>query len=245
MRRRLTLPALVAALALALAGCGGSGDGGGSDDGAAATPTTTATATAPATPPAGELRGGLVEPPQPAPPLRLRDAEGRMVDAADFRGRPLLVTFVYANCPDVCPLLMSTIAQARRDLGPEADDLAVLAVSLDPEGDTPAAATAFLERHRMTGAARFLVGERAELERVWAAWGIEAEALHTHPPGTPADHAHDDDGSALAGANPTAGDIAHTSLTYGVSASGTLTTAYPAGFPVDAMAHDIPLLAAS
>lgn len=250
LRRRLPLLAL--ALALALAGCGGSGDGepvaGASTPSppAVTAPQATAEASDAAAPAAYE--GGIVEPAVPAPALRLRDARGGMVDLDDFRGRPVLVTFVYANCPDVCPLLMSTIAQAQRELGPQADELGVIAVSLDPENDTPAAARAFLARHRMTDSARYLIGDRAELERVWAAWGIQAEALHSHPPGTPADHSHEGEGEGAelpAGANPTEGDIAHTSLTYGVTASGTLTTAYPAGFPASGVANDVALLAAS
>lgn len=242
-RRPLSLVALVALAALvALVGCAGGDD----DRGAAAPATTSAgtTGTAEAIDPA-TFEGGVVDPPRPAPPLALRDQHGQVIDIDDLRGHPVLVTFVYANCPDVCQLLMGTIAQAQRMLGPRADNLRVLAVSLDPAGDTPTAVAAFLERHGVSDSVSYLTGSRQQLERTWAAWGIEAVDTHSHAPGAPADHSGHEPQGSPAGAHETAGPIAHTSLTYGVSAGGVLRTAYPAGFPASGIARDVPILARS
>ncbi len=55
------------------------------------------------------------------------------------RGRYTLVTFLYTHCPDVCPLIAEHLNTALRQLGPERKGVSVLAVSVDPKGDTPAA----------------------------------------------------------------------------------------------------------
>ncbi|MEQ8369354.1 MAG: SCO family protein [Alphaproteobacteria bacterium] len=71
-------------------------------------------------------------------PFHLVDHLGRPVSDADFRGRFLLVNFGYTFCPDVCPTTLVDIAGALRLLGPAADDLAPLFITVDPARDTPA-----------------------------------------------------------------------------------------------------------
>src|SRR5665648_208330 len=61
------------------------------------------------------------------------------IDTARLRGRPFAVTFLYASCPDVCPLIAQEIVGALGRLGADARRVAVVAVSVDPRGDTPAA----------------------------------------------------------------------------------------------------------
>src|SRR5438445_9600639 len=55
---------------------------------------------------------GLLSPPRPAPPLALRNYMGQPVDIASYRGRAVLVTFLYTSCPDVCPLIASNLRVA-------------------------------------------------------------------------------------------------------------------------------------
>ena len=59
-----------------------------------------------------------------APPLQLTDIDGKAVDIRDLRGHPVLVTFVYANCPDVCPLIMENLHRVRERRGPWASGCA-------------------------------------------------------------------------------------------------------------------------
>jgi protein SCO1/2 len=68
----------------------------------------------------------------------LSDPGGRRVALADFRGRLVLVYFGFVSCPDVCPADLAFIAQALRELGPAADDVQPLFITLDPERDAPA-----------------------------------------------------------------------------------------------------------
>lgn len=129
------------------------------------------------------LRADPVEPARDAPLTRGRDQEGRQV-AVPAAGRPALVTFLFAECPDVCPLVAEEISQALDRVGPGADEIDVVAVSVDPAGDTPAAVRSFLRRHRLEGRMRYLIGSEAELAPIWKAWFVAAqsadEARSTH-----------------------------------------------------------------
>ena len=62
---------------------------------------------------------------------------------ADYRGRPVAVTFVYSTCEDTCPALVDQVRGALDDTGA---DVPLLAVSVDPANDTPARARRFLGR---------------------------------------------------------------------------------------------------
>ncbi len=109
----------------------------------------------------------------PAPAFSLRDATGDEVSLAQYRGRPVVVTFLYTDCPDVCPVIAQRIGQALEQLGKDAASVAVLAVSVDPDGDTPEKARAFMEKHGLSGPDRhFLLGDAAALAPVWLAYGV-------------------------------------------------------------------------
>ncbi len=66
----------------------------------------------------------------------LRDHNGRIVTDSDFPGQYLLVYFGYTFCPDICPTSLGTITQAMELLGPEAEKVTPLFITVDPERDT-------------------------------------------------------------------------------------------------------------
>ncbi|MCB0881250.1 MAG: SCO family protein [Thermoleophilia bacterium] len=115
-----------------------------------------------------------------------RDHLGRDV-AVPVDGRPAVVTFLFANCPTVCPLVGSEIAAALDRLTPaQRDGVDVVAISVDPAGDTREAVAGFLRKHHLTGRMRYIVGTRDELAPMWEQWGVEAQpssdatqSLHT------------------------------------------------------------------
>ena len=150
--QRLAPLVLVAAV---LAGCGGS----------------PAKISAPVTP-KRTFAGGAISPPRAAPPIRLHDAAGKTVTLAAQRGRYVLVTFLYTHCPDVCPLIAQNLNAAVKSLGANANRVSVLAVSVDPKGDTPSAVGAYAKRLHLAPQFRYLIGTRAELRRTWAAWNV-------------------------------------------------------------------------
>ena len=182
-------------------GCGSTSDGGGTS--------TTST-----------LAGGLViQPPKPAPPLALRNYTGQPVNLSAFRGKVVLVTFVYTHCPDVCPLIVSSLAAAQRQLGAEARRLQIIAVSVDPKNDTPLAVKHFLAERGATGRMDYLIGTRKQLLPVWKAWGIAVTI------------------------NKRVDPEAHTAVVFGITPSGQLVVAYPSSFTPATIVHDVPLLA--
>ncbi len=113
--------------------------------------------------------GALRPPGANAPAFRLTDQAGRPASMAQYRGSPVVMTFLYSTCRDTCPLQVQSIRGALDRLGA---DVPVLGVSVDPSGDTPARARRFLLEQRMTGRMRFLLGTRAALAPVWRGYGI-------------------------------------------------------------------------
>ena len=68
----------------------------------------------------------------------LKDQDGKPRSLADFKGKAVVIFFGYTHCPDVCPTTMAEMAEVMKQLGPDADRVQVLFVTLDPERDTPA-----------------------------------------------------------------------------------------------------------
>ncbi len=77
----------------------------------------------------------------------MRDPQGNTRRLADFRGKAVVVFFGYTQCPDVCPTTLAAPGEAMRRLGPDADRVQVLFVTVDPERDTPEALKPFVARY--------------------------------------------------------------------------------------------------
>lgn len=123
-------------------------------------------------PDAAGYDGALRPPGIPVRDFTLRDQDGKVVSLAALRGRPAILTFLYSTCRTECPL---TTQQIRGALDQTGQALPVLAVSVDPKGDTPARATRFLVAQRMSGRMSFLLGTRAQLAPIWEAYGIQPQ----------------------------------------------------------------------
>lgn len=170
----------------------------------------------------GPFRGDQLPPEltgAPAPAFRHADARGGALGTADMAGRPYVVTFLYTDCPDVCPLIAQELRQALELLGPRAGGVAVLAVSVDPEGDTRGAVSAWLDAHELPPNFHYLVGSEEELEPTW-----EAYFAAPQPAGDP--------------------ESTHTASIWLVDSDGRLRTKFSGGAPVAPadIAHDLRLL---
>jgi len=165
MRRGPLFVALVAALTASA--CGG-GSGHSHEHGTSSSFTVTGGS--------GGFAGGELSPPQPTPDFTLTDQSGRKVSMSDQRGKLVLVTFLYTNCPDVCPLITQNLNQALQMLGPKRDGVRVLAVSVDPEGDTPESVHKYAKAHHLLPEFHYLTGTRDELMQVWKDYDVAAVA---------------------------------------------------------------------
>ena len=194
----------MAALALALGGCGGAAADRAPGRFAVADP----------------LPAGLAG--RPAPQIRLADARGGTFDTRALAGRPYLVTFLYTNCPDVCPLIGEEIRAAFERLGADARRVGAVAVSVDPRHDTAEAVRAWLRQHRAPAQLHYLIGSERDLAPVWKAWYAAPQV-----PGDP--------------------ESAHTSVVWLVDRRGRLAAKVSAGIAFDpaGLARDLRTLLAA
>ena len=105
-----------------------------------------------------------------APDLELVDQHGDTITLAQFAGRPLIITFAFAHCETVCPLVVSEVLLAKSRV--PARDPAVLIVTLDPWRDTPSRLSSMAEAWGATEDTHVLSGDPAVVERVLNAWRI-------------------------------------------------------------------------
>lgn len=201
-RRILALTAATSACAAPLAGCGGSSH---------AASTRTATLDAPA----------VLQPPAPAPGFALRDWTGKLVRLSQLKGKAVLLTFIYDHCPDVCPLIVSNLHTALVKLGKQANKVQIVAVSVDPKGDTPNTVKAFLAAHAMAGRMDYLIGSFNQLAPVWKEYGVGVHAT------------------------PDSREVDHSAFVYGITASGKRLALYPSELKPEWIVHDVPILASS
>src|SRR6478736_961709 len=66
----------------------------------------------------------------------LTDHNGKSRSLSEFKGKAVVIFFGYTQCPDVCPTTMAEMAGVMKELGPLADKVQVLFVTVDPERDT-------------------------------------------------------------------------------------------------------------
>lgn len=138
-----------------------------------------------------------------APAMELTDQAGRTVTLDAFRGRPVLVTFAYAHCETVCPIVVSDVLTAAARL-PDVRP-AVLVVTLDVWRDTPSRLGAIAAQWRLHGDARVLSGAPEIVERVLNAWRIPRVR------------------------NERTGEISHPSLVYVIGGDGRIAYVVPGG----------------
>ena len=105
----------------------------------------------------------------------VRADTGETVTEADFADRPKVVFFGFTLCPDVCPTTLFELSTYLDRLGPDADNLHVLMVTVDPERDTPDYLREYVAAFsdRIVG----LTGERAQVDAVIAAYRVYARRV--------------------------------------------------------------------
>lgn len=119
--KRLFLTVVFAMIAVLLAACGDKTAGGNSQSQAT---------------PSGQFKNTDVTGLGYAHDFALTDHHGKARTLADFKGKAVVVFFGYTQCPDVCPTTMAEMASVMQELGPLADRVQVLFVTIDPERDT-------------------------------------------------------------------------------------------------------------
>jgi protein SCO1/2 len=168
-------------------------------------------------------RGGLVSPALPKPKFTLTDTSGAPFDfASRTEGYTTLLFFGYTHCPDMCPLQMSTIAQALKRIAPAtADRFKVVFVTTDPERDRPQVLRSWLDHFdkRFIG----LTGSEAAIE----AAQIAANLTPAKKSAVRADGAY---------------EVGHAAFVLAYTKDNLAHVIYPGGVKEDDWVHDLPCL---
>jgi len=113
--------------------------------------------------------------PAVAGPFHLEDQNGKPVSDEDMKGRPFLVFFGFAHCPDVCPTTLFEMSEVMRQLGKDADRVGALFITVDPERDTPAALKDYLSS--FDPHLRGLTGDPAAVNAAIKAYRVYAKKI--------------------------------------------------------------------
>jgi protein SCO1 len=137
--------------------------------------------------------GVVAEPPTAAADVVLSGADGQVFHSRDLAGKWVLVFFGYTHCPDICPLTLAHVGNVLRQLGPDADRVRMVFVSVDPERDPPERLRKFASTFgpQVIG----VTGTRAEIDQAVAAYGaryeIDRESGKTSAAGYSVSHSGD------------------------------------------------------
>jgi protein SCO1/2 len=108
-----------------------------------------------------------------APDFTLRDQDGRPISMRQFRGSPVVVTFLYTRCKNTCPVEAQQIKGALDDLG---RPVPALAVSVDPAHDTAASARHFNAEQGIGGRLLWALGPAPALRRLWKRFAVTGQS---------------------------------------------------------------------
>ena len=113
----------------------------------------------------------------PVEDFSLTDQAGRSFRFQALRGKVVLLTFMYTTCPDVCPLITSSLRLVQESLkASERRSVFLLSITTDPEIDTPVVLRSYAERYKVDFTNwSFVGGDQKSLERVWKAFGVKVE----------------------------------------------------------------------
>jgi len=119
-------------------------------------------------------------------PFNLVDQNGKSITDQDMKGKPFLVFFGFTHCPDVCPTTLFDVSEVFRALGPDAEGVRALFVTVDPERDTPAVLKDYLSSFdpRIVG----VTGDEASIAAAEKAYRVYAKKVPTDGGGYTMDH---------------------------------------------------------
>ena len=166
---------------------------------------------------AGEpaFKAGVFNPPRQAPDFTLAGSDGPELKLSAYRGKVVVLAFGFTSCPDVCPITLAVLAQARKKLGPDGDAVQVVYVTVDPERDDAERMRSYLANFDRTFV--WGTGTAGQLAAVRKEYGIIAERKIAESGYT----------------------VAHSSFAYLIDRAGYLRALMPYGSTADDYVHDL------
>lgn len=178
-----------------------------------------ALATADRTRAAASLKSGVFEPPRMAPEFSLPSSQGGEFTLSEHRGQPLVLSFGFSSCPQICPMTLANLVKVKRQLGALADQVQVVFMTVDPERDSIDQLRAYLANFHPDFIG--LTGAPEQLAAVREAYGITTQ--------------REDYGQGRY-------DVHHSSFVFLVDRQGLLRALVPFGTGPDDIAHDLRVL---
>jgi protein SCO1/2 len=117
------------------------------------------------------------------PDIALRDQSGRTVPLRELqREGPLAVNFIFTTCTTICPVMSATFSQMLFALGPDAERIHLVSITIDPEHDSPAVLAEYARRFDAPPGWSFLTGNPDDVERALRAFDAWPGAKANHRP---------------------------------------------------------------
>jgi protein SCO1 len=164
------------------------------------------------------FRGAALDPPRVVRDFTLPDQFGKQVRSSDFRGRVVVLTFLYTSCPDFCPVIAGKLRETTTSLGDLMPQVAIVVVTVDPERDTTDRVYAYSQEHKMLDRWHFLIGDAQDLQPIWEYYWV---------------------GRVWKNEN---GDVMHQSPVHLVDRLGKIRVVHGSSFKPSDLAHDIKTL---
>jgi cytochrome oxidase Cu insertion factor (SCO1/SenC/PrrC family) len=117
---------------------------------------------------AGGLTGAVYTPPVPAADFILTDQNGKPFHMAAMAGKVVVFTFIYTHCMDVCPYVSLKLKAALGLLGPQAARVELVAVTSDPQRDTPQVMAEYSRKLGLFDTWHFVTGSPKDVRAVWS-----------------------------------------------------------------------------
>ena len=119
-------------------------------------------------------------------PFELVNQDGKTVTDKDYLGKPLLVFFGFTHCPDICPTTLFEVSEVLNRLGPDAEKVSAIFVTVDPGRDTPEKLKLYLSSFHPRISA--LSGSEAQIEAIKKAYYVYAKRVPLEGGGYTMDH---------------------------------------------------------
>jgi len=124
----------------------------------------------------------MVQQPELAADFTLTDQNNQPFHMADQKGKVVLMCFIYTHCTDICPFIAAKVKEVYQQLGPDAKNVVLVAVTTDPKRDVPAVTLPYSKALGLDAVWHFVGGPAKAVQAVWASYAIGV----TVDPGTDA-----------------------------------------------------------
>ena len=118
------------------------------------------------------------------PDVTLVNQDGKRINLKTFLDgdKPVILDFIYGTCTTICPVLSIGFSHFQKKLGPNADKVRLVSISIDPDNDTPQVMKEYLQRYNARDGWDFLTGNREDIIKVMRAFDAYVTNKMNHYP---------------------------------------------------------------